>query len=371
MIVATVKEIKNHEYRVGILPVFAKEYIKHGHTVLVEKGAGIGVGATDDMYIAAGATIVDSVDEIFDKAQMIVKVKEPQPEEVKKLRQDCVLYTYLHLAADLELTKGLQQSGSICIAYETVTNDHGGLPLLLPMSEVAGNMSVQLGAHCLEKEQGGKGILLAGVPGTRRGHVVILGGGTAGTGAARIAVGMGAKVTILDKSLSRLKELDILFGNRIHTRFAITEAFEEVCSTADLVIGSILIPGATAPKVVTREILRKMEPKSVIVDISIDQGGCFETSRPTSHSNPTFIEENIIHYCVTNMPGAVPQTSTIALNNATLQYGLEIADKGWKKALLENAHLRNGLNVCKGKVTYETVAKDLNLQYVPAAEFLQ
>ncbi|WP_092402025.1 alanine dehydrogenase [Candidatus Ichthyocystis sparus] len=370
MIVATVREIKNHEYRVGILPVFAKEYVKHGHTVLVEKGAGLGVGVTDTMYIDAGAIIVDSAEEIFRRAEMIVKVKEPQPEEVGRLRPDCIMYTYLHLAANLELTRSLQESGSICIAYETVTDNNGKLPLLIPMSEVAGRMSVQLGAHCLEKEQGGKGILLSGVPGTRRGHVVILGGGTAGTGAAEIAVGMGAKVTILDKSLSRLKELDEIFGNRVQTRFAITESFEEVCETADLIVGSILVPGATATKVVTRKMLRNMEAGSVVVDISIDQGGCFETSRPTSHSNPTFIEEDIIHYCVTNMPGAVPQTSAIALNNVTLQYGLKIASEGWKKAMLEDINLRNGLNVCKGKVVYETVAHDLNLEYVPAVDLL-
>ena len=302
---------------------------------------------------------------MFAVAELIVKVKEPQPEEVRALREDQLLFTYLHLAADPAQAEGLIKSGAVAIAYETVTDARGGLPLLAPMSEVAGRMSVQVGAHCLEKEQGGMGILLGGVPGVPAAKVVILGGGVSGTNAARVAMGMEAYVTVIDRSLPRLYELDLQFGSQLHTLFSTVETIEREVVAADLVIGAVLVPGAAAPKLVSRELVRAMKPGSVIVDISIDQGGCFETSRPTTHAAPTFIEEGVVHYCVTNMPGAVARTSAVALNNATLPFVLAIADRGWRRALSDDPHLRDGLNVCRGRVTHPAVARDLGLPMTP------
>ncbi|HET6182165.1 MAG TPA: alanine dehydrogenase [Acetobacteraceae bacterium] len=353
------KEVKTHEYRVGLPPAGVRELVRHGHEVLVERGAAAGIGIADAAYEAAGARVVDTAEEVFVAVDMVVKVKEPQPAEIARLRAGQVLFTYLHLAADRTQTEGLVKSGATCIAYETVTDARGALPLLAPMSEVAGRMSVQVGAHCLEKEQGGAGVLLGGVPGVAPAKVVVLGGGVSGTNAARMAVGLEASVTIIDKSLPRLKELDLQFGPRATTLFATAESIEHEVARADLVIGAVLVPGAAAPKLVTREMVRAMRPGSVLVDISIDQGGCFETSRPTTHSAPTYVEEGVVHYCVTNMPGAVARTSTFALTNATLPFVLALADKGWKRAIAEDPHLRAGLNIHEGKVTHAAVARDL------------
>jgi alanine dehydrogenase len=361
------KEIKTHEYRVGLTPAGVRELAIQGHHVSVERGAAAGIGIGDDAYRAAGAVVVDSAAEVFATAELIVKVKEPQPAEIAMLRQGHVLFTYLHLAADKAQTLGLMHSGATCIAYETVTDRSGALPLLAPMSEVAGRMSVQVGAHCLEKEQGGAGVLLGGVPGVAPAKVVVLGGGVSGTNAARMAVGLEASVTIIDKSLPRLKELDLQFGPRATTLFATAEAIEHQVLAADLVIGAVLVPGAAAPKLVSREMVRQMRPGSVLVDIAIDQGGCFATSRPTTHSAPTYVEEGVVHYCVTNMPGAVARSSTFALANATLPFVIALAEKGWRRALADDPHLLNGLNVHAGKVTYEAVAHDLGLPYETAA----
>jgi alanine dehydrogenase len=366
MLVGVPKEIKTHEYRVGLVPGSVRELVLHGHQVIVESGAGVGIGFADAAYEKAGATIAGGAAEVFAKAAMIVKVKEPQPKEIAALRPEQILFTYLHLAADKEQTEGLIKSGATCIAYETVTDARGGLPLLSPMSEVAGRMSVQVGAHCLEKEQGGAGILLGGVPGVAAAKVVILGGGVSGTNAARMAMGMEAYVTVIDKSLQRLNELDMQFGAQLHTIFSTFENIEREVVSADLVIGAVLVPGGAAPKLVTRDMVKRMRPGSVMVDIAIDQGGCFETSRPTTHAEPTYVEDGVIHYCVTNMPGAVARTSTFALNNRTLPFVLALADKGWRKALAEDAHLRRGLNIHAGKVTYEAVAQDLGFAFVPA-----
>jgi alanine dehydrogenase len=360
------KEIKTHEYRVGLTPASARELTLHGHQVVVEHGAAAGIGIADDAYRAAGATVVISADEVFALADLVVKVKEPQPREIASLRQGQVLFTYLHLAADKAQTEALLRSGATCIAYETVTDAHGGLPLLSPMSEVAGRMAVQVGAHCLEKEQGGAGVLLGGVPGVAPAKVVVLGGGVSGTNAARMAVGLEASVTIIDRSLPRLKELDLQFGPRATTLFATAAAIEHAVLAADLVIGAVLVPGAAAPKLVSRIMVQAMRPGSVLVDISIDQGGCFETSRPTTHSDPTYVEHGVVHYCVTNMPGAVAHTSTFALNNATLPFVLALATKGWRAALADDPHLRRGLNVHGGKVTHAAVAQDLGLGYMSA-----
>ena len=310
---------------------------------------------------AAGARILADAAAVFAAAELIVKVKEPQPPELALLRRDQILFTYLHLAADRELTQGLIRSGAVAIGYETVTDARGGLPLLAPMSEVAGRMSVQVGAHCLEKEQGGIGVLLGGVPGVAAAKVVILGGGVAGTNAARVAMGMEAWVTVLDRSLPRLYELDLQFGAQLHTLYSTMENIEREVAAADLVIGAVLIPGGAAPKLVSRNLVRAMRPGTVIVDISIDQGGCFETSRPTTHAAPTYVEEGVVHYCVTNMPGAVARTSTVALNNATLPFVQAIADRGWRRALADDPHLRDGLNICRGRVTHSAVAHDLGL----------
>ncbi len=371
MHVGVPKEIKTHEYRVGLTPAGVRELTRHGHVVTVQAQAGVGAGLLDDAYRDAGALIVDTAAEVFALADMIVKVKEPQPAEIAMLRDEQILFTYLHLAADKGQTGGLMASGATCIAYETVTDLRGGLPLLAPMSEVAGRMSVQVGAHCLEKEQGGSGVLLGGVPGVAPGRVVVLGGGVSGTNAARMAVGLEASVVIIDRSLPRLKELDLQFGPRATTLFATTEAIEREVVHADLVIGAVLVPGAAAPKLVTREMIRRMRPGSVLVDIAIDQGGCFESSRPTTHSAPTYIEDGVVHYCVTNMPGAVARTSTFALTNATLPFVQALADKGWRQALHDDPHLADGLNVLAGKITHEAVAEALGLAYqpMPSGEF--
>ena len=370
MKVGVPKEIKTHEYRVGLTPGAVRELTVHGHEVTVQQDAAVAIGFSDDDYRAAGASIVATAAEVFASTDMIVKVKEPQPSEIAALRPGQVLFTYLHLAADKAQTEGLMKSGATCIAYETVTDARGALPLLAPMSEVAGRMSVQVGAHCLEKEQGGAGVLLGGVPGGPAGKVVVIGGGVSGTNAARMAIGIGAQVTVIDRSITRLKELDQQFGSQIHTLYSTTAAIEQAVVEADLVIGAVLVPGAAAPKLVTREMVKKMRPGSVVVDIAIDQGGCLETSKPTSHSNPTYVEEGVVHYCVTNMPGAVARTSTIALGNATLPFVMALANKGWRQALIDDQHLLNGLNVHAGVITYKAVADDLGLAFKPAASVL-
>jgi alanine dehydrogenase len=360
MLIGVPKEVKTHEYRVGMVPGSVREAVHHGHQVLVEAGAGAGIGFDDAAYERAGARIAKTAEEVF-AAEMIVKVKEPQPAEIARLKPGHVLFTYLHLAADRKQTDGLLRSGAVGIAYETVTDARGGLPLLAPMSEVAGRMSIQVGAHCLEKEQGGAGILLGGVPGVAAAKVVILGGGVAGTNAARMAMGVEAHVIVVDRALQRLYELDMQFGSQLHTRFSTLETIEREVLSADLVIGAVLVPGAAAPKLVSRDMVRRMKHGSVLVDIAIDQGGCFETSRPTTHADPTYVEEGVIHYCVTNMPGAVARTSTFALNNATLPFSLALANKGWRKALADDPHLRAGLNIAAGKVTHAAVAEALGL----------
>ncbi|MBO0663991.1 alanine dehydrogenase [Jiella sp. MQZ9-1] len=352
------KEIKNHEYRVGLTPASAREYVAHGHEVLIETAAGAGIGAADSDYEAAGARIVADAAEIFATADMVVKVKEPQPGEWAQLREGQLLYTYLHLAPDPKQTEGLLNSGVTAIAYETVTDAHGGLPLLAPMSEVAGRLSIQAAAHALEKAKGGRGVLLGGVPGVAPGKVVIIGGGVVGKEAAKMAVGLGADVTILDRSLPRMRELNDLFAGRVHTRFSTPTAVEEEVFAADAVIGAVLIPGAAAPKLVTKAMLSGMQKGAVLVDVAIDQGGCFETSHATTHAEPTFEVDGIVHYCVANMPGAVPVTSAMALNNATLPFGLALADHGLA-ALNADPHLMAGLNVHRGKVTNRAVADAL------------
>jgi alanine dehydrogenase len=368
MLLGVPKEIKTEEYRVGLVPGSVRELTHHGHQVLVERAAGAGIGFDDDAYRAVGAEIIETAAEVFARAEMIVKVKEPQPSEIALLRRGQLLFTYLHLAADKAQTEGLLKSGVTGIAYETVTDARGGLPLLAPMSEVAGRMSIQVGAHCLEKEQGGAGILLGGVPGVAAAKVVVLGGGVAGTNAARVAMGMEAYVTVIDKSLQRLYELDLQFGSQLHTLFSTVETIEREVVSADLVIGAVLVPGAAAPKLVTREMVARMRPGSVLVDIAIDQGGCFATSRPTSHAAPTYVEAGVIHYCVTNMPGAVARTSTFALNNATLPFVLALADKGWRRAIADDAHLRRGLNIAAGRVTHQAVAEALGREFTPPEE---
>ncbi|CAD7046842.1 alanine dehydrogenase [Pseudorhizobium endolithicum] len=355
------KEIKNHEYRVGLTPGAVREYVAHGHEVLIQTKAGEGIGAGDDAYAAAGARIVGSARDIFEKCDMVVKVKEPQPAEWAQLRDGQILYTYLHLAPDPEQTKGLLVSGVTAIAYETVTDDRGGLPLLAPMSEVAGRLAIQAGATALQKANGGLGILLGGVPGVLPAKVAVIGGGVVGLHAARMAVGLGADVTIIDRSLPRLRQLDDIFNGRVHTRYSTIDAVEEEVFAADLVIGAVLIPGAAAPKLVTREMLSGMKKGAVMVDVAIDQGGCFETSHATTHSEPTYEVDGIIHYCVANMPGAVPVTSARALNNATLHHGLALADKGLR-AIAEDKHLRNGLNVHRGRITNAAVAEALGYE---------
>lgn len=370
MLVGVPKEIKQQENRVGLVPASVREVIRAGGSVLVETNAGIGIGINDEQYQAAGAEIVATADELFDRSELIVKVKEPQPVECRRLREGQTLFTYLHLAPDPQQTRLLKESGVTAIAYETVTQNGGGLPLLTPMSQVAGRMSIQAGAHCLEMAQGGSGILLGGVPGVAPANVVVIGGGVVGRNAVRMAMGMEAHVTIIDKSLTCLRELDFQFGSKLTTIYATVEALEHYVASADLVVGAVLVPGASAPKIVTRSMLKAMRPGSVVVDVSIDQGGCFETSRPTTHQEPTYVAEGVVHYCVTNMPGAVPKTSTFALNNATLPFVLSMVTKGVKLALLSDGHLLNGLNVHQGMITYEAVARDLGYEYVAATDAL-
>jgi len=374
MIIGVPKEIKNHEYRVGLAPAAVQEFVNCGHEVLVQTSAGASIGFTDELYVNAGAKIIQTPDEIFAKADMIVKVKEPQPNECKMLRKGQTLYTYLHLAPDPMQTKLLVESGATCIAYETVTDSRGTLPLLAPMSEVAGRMSIQAGAHYLEKAHGGSGTLLGGVPGVAPGKVLIIGGGVVGLNAAKMAMGLGADVTILDRSLNRLRELDDIFEGRLATVFSTADAIDYYSSRADLVIGAVLVPGAAAPKLLNSEHIKNMKPGSVLVDVAIDQGGCFETSRATTHQDPVYIIDEVVHYCVANMPGGVARTSTMALNNATLPFGLALANKGPKQAMLDDPHLLNGLNVHNGIVTYKAVVdalgEKLGLTYMPAAEAL-
>jgi len=361
------KEIKNHEYRVGLTPGAVREYVANGHEVIVETKCGNGIDASDETYVAAGAKIMPNAAEVFAKADMIVKVKEPQPSEWVQLREGQILYTYLHLAPDPAQTKGLMESGCTAVAYETVTDSKGTLPLLAPMSEVAGRLAIQASATALQKANGGRGILLGGVPGVASAKVVVIGGGVVGTHAARMAVGLGAEVAILDRSIPRLRELDELFQGRVRTRYSTVDSLEEEVFSADAVIGAVLIPGAAAPKLVTRAMLAHMKNGSVLCDVAIDQGGCFETSHATTHADPTYEIDGVVHYCVANMPGAVPLTSSHALNNATLPFGLALANKGLK-ALMDDPHLRNGLNVHKGTITNQAVAEALNLNMTDPSE---
>ena len=358
------KEIKDNEFRVGLIPSSVAELVHHGHALLVETGAGAGAGLPDEAYEAAGAEIVPNPDRIFAEAEMVVKVKEPLSSERRRLRPDQILFTYLHLAPDAEQTRDLIASGAVCIAYETVTSSSGALPLLTPMSEVAGRLAPQVGAHSLERAQGGRGILLGGVPGVPAAEVVILGGGVSGTHAATIAVGMGAKVTVVDRSAETLKRMSAQFGTTISTVFSTRSSIEELVRRADLLIGTVLVPGAAAPKLVTRAMVKTMKPGAVIVDVAIDQGGCVETSHATTHSDPTYVVDGVVHYCVANMPGAVARTSTFALNNVTLPFAVALADKGWKAALRADPHLRAGLNICNGKVTCAPVAAAHDLPFV-------
>jgi alanine dehydrogenase len=370
MRVGVPSEIKDHEYRVGLVPSSVAELVHHGHTVLVQKGAGIGSGIPDADYVAAGGQSVDSADDVWSRCELVVKVKEPLVAERKQLRPGQVLFTYLHLAPDPEQTQDLIASGATCIAYETVTSPTGGLPLLTPMSEVAGRLAPQVGAHCLEKAAGGRGVLLGGVPGVPAAEVIILGGGVSGTHAATIALGMGANVTIVDRSADVLRRLAGQFGTGLRTIFSTRDAIREIVKRADLLICCVLVPGAAAPKLITRAMLKTMKPGAVIVDVAIDQGGCCETSHSTTHSDPTYVVDGVVHYCVANMPGAVARTSTFALNNVTLPFTLALADKGWRQALLDDPHLRAGLNVAAGKVTCQPVAEAQGLAYVPAESVL-
>lgn len=368
MLVGIPKEIKNNEYRVGLTPTSVRELIAHGHRVVVETNAGKGISKSDDDYINAGASIVSTAKDIFDTADMIVKVKEPQAVERAMLRPNQLLFTYLHLAPDEAQTQDLLDSEAVCIAYETVTAPTGGLPLLAPMSEVAGRLSIQSGAHCLEKPHGGKGLLLGGVPGVAPAKVTIIGGGVVGRHAASMALGLGADVWILDRNTDVLKSLWSQFGSSVKTVYSTQDALEQHVLSSDLVIGGVLIPGAAAPKLVTKEMIHNMSAGSVVVDVAIDQGGCFATSKATTHENPTFLIDDVVHYCVANMPGAVPQTSTYALNNATLPFVLNLADKGYQQALMDDPHLLNGLNVYKGQLTIQEVAEVQGLNFTPAQQ---
>ncbi len=365
MLVGVPKEIKNHEYRVGLTPASVLELVNRGHQVIIEDNAGAGIDFSNEQYIAAGASIVASAAEIFERAEMIIKVKEPQAQECAMLREGQVLYTYLHLAPDPQQTELLLKSGATCIAYETVTDHQGGLPLLAPMSEVAGRMSIQAGAHHLEKAAGGRGVLLGGVPGVAPAKVLVIGGGVVGVNAATMAIGMGADVTLVDRSLPRLRQLDAEFNGRVKCVYSTTSAIEEYALDADLVIGAVLIPGAAAPKLLTRDMISRMKKGAVVVDVAIDQGGCFETSKATTHQEPTYVIDDVVHYCVANMPGGVARTATMALNNATLPFALALA-KDPKQALLNDKHLLNGLNVHKGMITYQAVAEALGYDYVDA-----
>lgn len=368
MIIGVPKEIKNHEYRVGMIPASVRELVSHGHQVYVETNAGSGIGFSDDDYIAVGASILPTAADVFAKAEMIVKVKEPQAIERAMLKEGQILFTYLHLAPDFPQTEELIKSKAVCIAYETVTDNMGRLPLLAPMSEVAGRMSIQAGAQTLEKSRGGSGLLLGGVPGVAPAKVVVLGGGVVGANAARMAIGLRADVTILDRNIDTLRKLDEEFQGRANVVYSTADAIEKYVLEADLVIGAVLIPGAAAPKLVTQQHIKRMKPGSAVVDVAIDQGGCFETSHPTTHAEPTYIVDDVVHYCVANMPGAVARTSTFALNNATLPYIVKLANKGYQKALLEDAGFLKGLNVIHGKVTYKEVAENFGLDYVDPAK---
>lgn len=371
MKVGVPKEIKILEYRVGMVPAGVRELVHDGHEVIIETNAGLGIGMTDADYEAAGATVVATAKAVYDAADLIVKVKEPQLAECGMLRPDQVLFTYLHLAADPAQAEALVQSGATAIAYETVTANDGSLPLLTPMSEVAGRLSIQAGAYALQKANGGRGVLLGGVPGVAPGKVLVIGGGVAGTNAAEMAVGLGAQVTILDRSVPRLREISDIYGGRVRTEYSTKQAVDRLILDADLVIGAVLIAGAAAPKLVTAEHVKQMHEGSVLVDISIDQGGCFETSRPTTHAEPTYTVDDVVHYCVTNMPGAVPRTSTFALTNVTLPFVRALANRGWREALLRDRHLANGLNVHAGQVNHEAVAHDLGYDYLSADDALQ
>lgn len=370
MKIGTVTEIKNHEYRVGLVPGGVKALTEAGHEVFVQDGAGEGSGITNDIYEAAGAKIVSSADEVFETVEMVVKVKEPLSSEVEKLREDQILFTYLHLAPMEELTQGLLERGVTGVAFETITAPDGSLPLLTPMSEVAGRMAIQEGAHYLEKAEGGLGMLVGGVPGVSRGHIVIIGGGVVGLNACKMAVGLGAHVTILEKSHARMQYLDDIFEGRITTLMSNPLTIEDAVREADLVIGAVLIPGAAAPRLVTRDMVKNMQNGAVIVDVAVDQGGCIETTRPTTHSDPTFVVDGVVHYCVANMPGAVPRTSTFALTNVTLPYAVQIAERGLEDAVRANPGLRNGVNTYKGKVTCEPVAQSQNREFTPLDELL-
>ncbi|GHY47469.1 alanine dehydrogenase [Vibrio cholerae] len=368
MIIGVPKEIKNHEYRMGMIPASVRELVSHGHQVYVETNAGSGIGFSDDDYIAVGASILPTAADVFAKAEMIVKVKEPQAIERAMLKEGQILFTYLHLAPDFPQTEELIKSKAVCIAYETVTDNMGRLPLLAPMSEVAGRMSIQAGAQTLEKSRGGSGLLLGGVPGVAPAKVVVLGGGVVGANAARMAIGLRADVTILDRNIDTLRKLDEEFQGRANVVYSTADAIEKYVLEADLVIGAVLIPGAAAPKLVTQQHIKRMKPGSAVVDVAIDQGGCFETSHPTTHAEPTYIVDDVVHYCVANMPGAVARTSTFALNNATLPYIVKLANKGYQKALLEDEGFLKGLNVIHGKVTYKEVAENFGLDYVDPAK---
>lgn len=371
MRVGVPKEIKNNESRVGLTPTSVQEYINHGHSVLVEKNAGADIGFSDSDYEIAGAAIAATAAEIFEKSELIIKIKEPQAVERQMLNHQHTLFTYLHLAPDIEQTKELIASGATCIAYETVTDNHGRLPLLTPMSQVAGRMSIQVGAHYLEKNNGGAGVLLGGVPGVEQGKVTIIGSGVVGENAAQMALGLGADVTIIGRNTYTLARLAAKYGTALKTIYSTSSTIAEHVANSNLVIGSVLVKGALTPKLVTAEMIKEMMPGSVVVDVAVDQGGCFATSRPTTHSDPTYIVDDVIHYCVANMPGAVPRTSTNALNNATLPFGLAIADHGYRTALKNNAFLREGLNICRGQVTYSAVAKAIGCEFVDPLSALE
>jgi alanine dehydrogenase len=363
MLVGVPREIKNHEYRVGLTPSSVREFVEHGHKVIVESQAGSGIGCSDEQYEQAGAVIESAASDVFARAEMIVKVKEPQAIERAMLREGQLLFTYLHLAPDPDQTRDLVDSGAVCVAYETITASDGSLPLLAPMSQVAGRMSIQAGAHSLEKSNAGAGILLGGVPGVAPAKVAVIGGGVVGENALQMALGMGADVTVLDRNIPVLDRLSRTYGAGLKTIYSSRAALEKTVLAADLVIGAVLVKGAAAPKLVSADMVKRMKPGSVLVDVAIDQGGCFETAHATTHADPTYIVDDVVHYCVANMPGGVPRTSTFALNNATLPYGLALADKGYKQALLDNSGFLEGLNVCEGKVTYEAVAKVLGYEY--------
>jgi alanine dehydrogenase len=370
MIIGVPKEIKNNENRVALTPAGTKELVKRGHTVLVQQNAGSGSGFNDDVYAKAGAKMISTAEEVFATAEMIIKVKEPIEQEYKLIRKDQLIFTYFHFASYEPLTKAMIESGAVCLAYETVEKTDGSLPLLIPMSEVAGRMAIQEGAKYLEKPLKGRGILLGGVPGVMPAKVLILGAGIVGTNSAKIAAGMGADVTILDINIPRLRYLDDVMPKNVHTLVSNEYTIRELIKDADLIIGGVLVPGAKAPKLITRDMLKEMRPGTVLVDVAVDQGGCIETCKPTTHEDPTFIIDDVVHYCVANMPGAVPYTSTLALTNATLPYAIRLAKEGWKKACQDNEELRLGLNVVKGEVVYKAVAEAFNLPYTEVGKFL-